>query len=59
MEYLKKQRILEMTDCELINAFEQTVTEMTKAANFSARGVSPKLSRQLDWIREELFTRMK
>ena len=57
--YLKKADILKMEDYELVNAFERTVVDMTKCANFTKRGVSVKLRKQYDWIREELTQRMR
>lgn len=59
MAYLKKGDISEMKDHELLNAFELTVTNSVKSECFTKRGTTPKLSRQLDWIREELLQRMK
>lgn len=58
-DYLKKETIIQMDDDELINAFEETVGDMTKAINFSARGIPQKLSKQCDWIREEILVRMR
>lgn len=55
---MKKQEIIEMENCELINAFEKTVTDMAKATLLLSRGISPKLSKELNWIREEIITRM-
>lgn len=59
MEYLKKGQILEMEDYQLLNEFENTVTICTKAINFTKRGVTPKLLKQVDWLREEILSRMK
>lgn len=59
MDYLKKTEILEMEDYQLINAFERIVTEMTKVQNFTKKGVSPKMGKQFDWVREEILSRMK
>lgn len=59
MGYYKKSTIIEMEDYQIVNAFEQTVIDMTKCANFTKRGVSPKLCKQYDWLKEELLARMK
>ena len=59
MAYLKKEQILQMEDYQLVNEFESTVTECIKAVNFTKRGVTPKMTKQLDWLREEILTRMK
>jgi|GEM_PF-3821122 len=59
MGYLKKEQILQLEDYQLVNEFENTVTECIKAINFTKRGVTPKLAKQLDWLREEILSRMK
>ena len=58
MNYLKKEQILQMEDYKLLNEFELTVIEITKAENFTKRGASPKLARQQNWLREEILSRM-
>lgn len=57
-EYFSRKEIREMTDAELLNAFEGSIIDETKAQNFRDH-VPPKLSRQVEMIREELLNRLR
>lgn len=58
MDYLKKAQILQMENFRLLNEFERTAIEITKMENFTKNGATPKATRQLDWLREEILSRM-
>ena len=58
MDYLKKEQILKMENFQLLNEFERTTIEITKMESFTKRGTTPKAARQLEWLREEILSRM-
>lgn len=59
MDYYNKKDISQMTDSQLVDAFEQAVVNETKAINFTKRGITPKMEKEFNIIREELLSRMK
>ena len=56
--YYTKKEILEMDNIKLLNAFEQAIVDSVKATNFRAH-YPAKLSKQIEWLRDELWTRMR
>ena len=56
--YLTKKEILQLEDYQLINAFEQAITDVTIQANCRAK-ITQKAAKNVEWIREELLTRLK
>lgn len=57
--YYSKKEILEMDNVRLLNAFEGSICDETRAQNHLAKGIPAKLTKQIEWIRDELLTRFK
>lgn len=56
--YYTKKEILEWDNYQLLNAFAMAITEETNAQNHYETGVPAKLTKQIEWMREELLVRM-
>lgn len=59
MNHCKKSEIQKMSNVELVDAFENSVSDMTKAINFSKKGITVKMQFRFDHIKKELLARMK
>lgn len=56
--YYTKKEILELDNHQLLNAFAASIADETNAQNKLARGIPAKLTKQIEWMREEILTRM-
>jgi hypothetical protein len=56
--YYTKREILEMDNISLLNAFEQAAGDSVIATNHRAH-YPAKLAKQIEWMRDELLTRLR
>lgn len=57
-DYYKKKEIIVLENHDLVNAFEQAVTNVMIMINCRSK-VSQMAYKNLDWIRDELLQRLK
>lgn len=57
-DYLTKKEVLQLENYQLVNAFERAVTNIVVMENCRAK-VTQKAAKELEWVKEELLTRLK
>lgn len=58
-DYATKEEILKMENFQLLNLLESIIEHRMKIECHPTGRVPQKLLKQLDWVRDELLTRMK